>query len=107
MSNQIKWSFEGLPTVYTTEEARLETTAVSLRRLNKLHAEHKIQIISREDGIIESIIDDAPTGDSGSNPKEQHSVSEHTEAVEAVDETIELQPLLDNLGDTDTESDVL
>jgi hypothetical protein len=106
MSNQIKWSFEGLPTVYTTEEARLETTAVSLRRLNKLHAEHKIQIIS-EDGDSKPIIDNTTSGDSGSNPKKQRRVSEHTEAVEAVDETIELQSLLDHLDDTDTESDVL
>jgi hypothetical protein len=106
MSNQIQWSFEGLPTVYTTAEPRLESTVILLKRLNKLHPEHKIQIIS-EDGNIEPTTNSTTSGDSGSNPKKQRRVSEPTEATEAVEETTELQPLLNNLGDTDTESDVL
>lgn len=106
MSNQIQWNFEGLPTVYNTVEKGLDKTVNILRKLNKLHPEHKIEIISR-DGDSKSIADNAVVGDSGINVKKQRSVSEPTEATEAVEETTELQPLLNNLGDTDTESDVL
>ncbi len=106
MSNQIQWTFEGLPTVYTTAEPRLESTVILLKRLNKLHPEHKIQIIS-EDGNSEPIINSTTAGNGGRNTKKQPTVSEPTEAGEAVEETIELQPLSDNVDSTDTESDVL
>lgn len=108
-TTKIRWSFEGLPSVFETDASKLDATVHQLRQRNFLTYDHPITILS--DGAtnptIEPTTNNIPVSNSNGNTKKRKSVSKPVENTEFVPTTTIVQSLLSDVDESDTESDAL
>lgn len=58
MNKRVKWSFEGLPTVFETDVEKLETTVNLQRQKNWLSYDHPFSILNQENPATEEKVID-------------------------------------------------